>query len=157
VSETKLVNACLEWLWDHGIPAFRVNSGNVFVGKKMVRGAPPGTPDIIGWFPDGDGPFGIECKLPGKSMSKAQDAWCNEFNGQGFRYYCVSDVWQLPNLMDITVYSFHSPSTLRDLLAPPTKEKSAFARIAPKGRIVNEETPATEPPVRVRRRRTKRA
>ena len=48
----------------------------MFVGKRCIRLAPAGTPDIIGY--DCEGRFvALEVKLPGKATTSSQDEWIN--------------------------------------------------------------------------------
>lgn len=82
-SETALVRAVLDALDARGIWAWRTNAG-VF-GSRHIRGAPEGTPDILGVLPGG-GLFGIECKTEKGKQSEAQRAWQAKAEAIGVRY-----------------------------------------------------------------------
>ena len=76
MSEQDLQNAILDWLHIHRAWAIRVNSGFMKIedakGRTRVfKGAPAGTPDIIGIWPGGLG-FAIECKLKGNKPTPKQ-------------------------------------------------------------------------------------
>lgn len=99
MSEKDLVNAILDWLALHGAWAFRANSGVIPVegenGKRrMFRGAPAGTPDIIGIWPGGLG-FGIECKIGDNKPTKLQSQKLNQIRACGgiaIVAYSIEDV-----------------------------------------------------------------
>jgi len=76
MSEQDLVNAILDWLHLQHAWAIRVNSGFMKIedagGRTRVfKGAPAGTPDIIGIWPGGLG-IAIECKLKGNKPTSSQ-------------------------------------------------------------------------------------
>jgi hypothetical protein len=99
MSEQDLVNAILDWLHLQGAWAIRVNSGaRPIEGKdgkrRMFRGAPSGTPDIIFIWPGGLG-GGVECKLPGNKPTDLQRATLEqiaETGGLAVVAYSVDDV-----------------------------------------------------------------
>lgn len=74
VTEQKLQNSIIKALNAIGFHVWRCNSGAIFIGKRMIRMAPKGTPDIIGF--DSYGNFvALEVKLPGKELRKEQKEW----------------------------------------------------------------------------------
>lgn len=81
--ETVLVRAVLQALDARGVWAWRTNAG-VF-GSRRIRGAPEGTPDILGVLPGG-GLFGIECKTERGKQNEAQRAWQAKAVAIGVRY-----------------------------------------------------------------------
>lgn len=78
MKEQDLVNSILDWLRSHGAWAIRVNSGSMPIeqangSRRIFRGAPAGTPDIIACWPGGL-MMGIECKMPGNTATPLQAA-----------------------------------------------------------------------------------
>lgn len=78
MKEQDLVNAILDWLRSHGAWAIRVNSGSMPIeqangSRRIFRGAPAGTPDILACWPGGL-MMGIECKMPGNKPTPLQAA-----------------------------------------------------------------------------------
>ncbi len=73
MTETELQKQILDYLKMQGLCVWRTNCGYV---KKNVKLAPDGTPDIIGYLPDGKF-LGIEVKLPGKELRPSQEKWLN--------------------------------------------------------------------------------
>jgi hypothetical protein len=149
--ETALVAAALEYLHGRGIPCWRVNAGLQFVGRSVIRGAPNGTPDIIGWDPGNGRMFGLEAKMPGKMLSEDQNRWARFAAANGFKY------WMFCSMETIEIVAnecsgYACPAAVLTIFGPHTKEKAAF-RNAPKGRNADE-TPTTKPTVaRVRKSR----
>lgn len=92
MSETQLVRAVLDALHAKGVWCWRVNAGlTVFAAgahaKRVIKGAPNGTPDVIGVLPEGSGRmFGIECKSPTGKQNANQKAWEARANRSGVRY-----------------------------------------------------------------------
>lgn len=67
-SEHDIQTAILNYLGYKGIKAIRVNAGRYAIGegksRRMIMGAPTGTPDIIGVIPGGRALY-VEVKRPG--------------------------------------------------------------------------------------------
>lgn len=111
MSETQLVRAVLDTLHAQRVWCWRVNAGLTVFGaatgsaRRVVNGAPKGTPDIIGVVPGSRGRlFGIECKSPTGKQNPNQKAWEQKATNHGVRYglaRSVSDAvallvaWQL--------------------------------------------------------------
>jgi hypothetical protein len=98
--ESAVVNACLRLLFLRGVAAWRVNSGSVKVGKRLVRLAPAGTPDILGVLPAHGGHppgrlLGVECKRKGGKLRDSQRAWMESMEPRGVLYLVVTDAAQL--------------------------------------------------------------
>lgn len=79
------LEVCRVWCW-------RENSGTIVVGKgrerRVVRLAPPGTPDILGFLSSGRG-FGLEVKTKTGRQSKSQKLWQAKAERRGVRYAVV--------------------------------------------------------------------
>jgi hypothetical protein len=73
--ESAIVTAILKHLIYSGIYAVRVNSGTFKIDKRIVRGAPAGTPDIRGELAPNGRAFYFEVKRPGQKMLKSQVAF----------------------------------------------------------------------------------
>ena len=71
MTETDIQRDILAYLKLRGICAWRVNAGRA---SYNIRLAPKGTPDIIGYLPDGRF-LGIEVKRPGKNPTPVQQEW----------------------------------------------------------------------------------
>jgi Holliday junction resolvase len=97
MSEQQLVNAILAYLHYLSMWAIRINSGVKVIesetGRRVFRGAPAGTPDILACI---CGKFvGIEAKLPNNKPTKAQLAAHEEIREAGgvvIVAYSVEDV-----------------------------------------------------------------
>lgn len=77
--ETKIVAAILAWLTAARVWAWRANSGTIVLGKgtnkRVVRGSPAGTPDILLVLPGGR-LGGLEVKRPVNGrVSESQLEW----------------------------------------------------------------------------------
>lgn len=99
MKEQDLVNTILDWLRSHGAWAIRVNSGSMPIEqangrRRIFRGAPSGTPDIIACWPGGL-MMGIECKMPGNKPTPLQAATLDtirDADGLAVVAYSVEDV-----------------------------------------------------------------
>jgi len=69
--EADIQRNIMSYLATRGIVAWRTNSGKV---RYNVYMAPKGTPDIIGYLPNGR-LLGIEVKRPKGIVSESQQAW----------------------------------------------------------------------------------
>jgi hypothetical protein len=91
VSETLLVRAILDALTAKGYWTWRENSGLTVFGatgthsRRVVRGAPKGTPDIFVILPGGR-LGGIECKTATGRQNPNQKAWQKKAELLGVRY-----------------------------------------------------------------------
>jgi hypothetical protein len=91
LSETILVRAILDALTAKGYWSWRENSGLTVFGaagthsRRVVRGAPPGTPDIFVVLPGGK-LAGIECKTATGRQNPNQKAWQKKAEAHGVRY-----------------------------------------------------------------------
>lgn len=81
MSETQLVRAVLDALAAKRVWAWRCNSGALILGRgtsaeRFLRGAPKGSPDVLGVVPGSRGQlFGIECKSPTGKQNANQKQW----------------------------------------------------------------------------------
>ncbi|HZW02798.1 MAG TPA: VRR-NUC domain-containing protein [Anaerolineaceae bacterium] len=87
MSEQDLVNSIIDFLRYQGAWAIRVNAGmKPIEGKdgrrRMFRGAPAGTPDVIACWPGGLF-MGIECKLAGNKPTDLQQATLDQIRETG--------------------------------------------------------------------------
>lgn len=69
--ENEVKNACLRWLKDHGIYAWRNNTGMAWIGNHPIRFGLPGSGDILGLLPNGKF-LSIECKSKTGRQSEDQ-------------------------------------------------------------------------------------
>lgn len=98
VTEKAAQKAILDYLHVKKIVAWRSNSGTaqVKMGNKeyWMQLAPAGTPDIVGYWPDGRF-LGIEIKGTGGVISKEQAGFIKNANNLGalcFVAYSIDDV-----------------------------------------------------------------
>jgi hypothetical protein len=96
--ETLIMNSILEVLQAEGVWCWRVNCGDVPApGGGVFHGAPPGTPDILGVFPDSGSLrgrlFGIEVKTPIGKLNPAQRAWRDRAAKAGV-FFGVARSWR---------------------------------------------------------------
>ena len=93
--EGPVVKACLKWLADHKVFAWRNNTGAVeFSDGGFMRFGAKGSPDIIGMTRSGRF-LGIECKSPTGEQSGYQKQWQARCQDQGGLYIlarCVDDL-----------------------------------------------------------------
>lgn len=94
MSETLLVKAILSALHLHGLWCWRVNAGVTVLGggrsRRVIRGAPAGTPDILGVLPGGRGRlFGLEVKTARGRLEESQVAWHELATSKGVRVAVV--------------------------------------------------------------------
>ncbi len=79
-TESEIQRAILAVLHAKNVWCWRTNSGGV---SYNFKGAPPGTPDIIGILHGGRF-FGIECKIEKGELSDIQETWhskCQAYGG----------------------------------------------------------------------------
>jgi hypothetical protein len=84
-SEGDLQSDVLKWLATTGITHWRANSGTLFLGGRVFRGNPKGTPDILGWMAPNGRLFGIELKARNGRISPEQHAWQQRALAEGVR------------------------------------------------------------------------
>ena len=99
MSETSdVVKPILDALEAAGIWATRMQSGKVKVRGGWMRLAPAGTPDIIGYLPDGR-LFGIECKTLSGKEREAQIAWGTRARANNVVHFVARGVTEAMELL----------------------------------------------------------
>ena len=107
-TETDLVRACRQFLALYGVFAIRVNSG-AFVGNYQGRrrfarfNSEPGCSDILGCLPDGKF-LAVECKMPGKRLSAAQQSFLDAVCRQGGLGVVVHSIAELDSVLKLEGY-----------------------------------------------------
>lgn len=86
--ETPLVRAILDALRSCGVCAWRCNTGGY---RARMRGAPNGTPDVLGYLRGGT-LLALEVKRPGETRNPDQVAWGERAAAAGVRYAVVHSV-----------------------------------------------------------------
>lgn len=99
-AEADIQRACLEVLRLRGVWAWRTNSGAVKVGKRLIRLAPPGTPDILALLPGGR-LLGVEVKRPGGKLRPTQEAWADAARMAGAAFLVVRDAADLDRELSV--------------------------------------------------------
>lgn len=97
--ENEVKNACLRWLKDRGIFAWRNNTGMAWIGNHPIRFGLPGSGDILGLLPDGKF-LSIECKSKTGKQSDVQKRFqenIEQNNGVYVLAYSVKDVEEALN------------------------------------------------------------
>lgn len=92
--ENEVKNACLRWLKDHDIYAWRNNTGMVWTGNHPIRFGLVGSADIIGLLPDGRF-LAVECKSKTGKQSDMQKRFqenIEQNNGVYVLAYGVEDL-----------------------------------------------------------------
>jgi hypothetical protein len=98
--EADLVRDILSFFIVLGWPVWRMNSGMLVIpeaaqrNRRVVRGAPAGTSDIVGLVPGGRF-LAIECKLGRNKPTREQSAFIEQvrgFGGVAFVAYSLDDV-----------------------------------------------------------------
>jgi len=97
MTEIELQREILSYLSARGICAWRANSGYV---KKNVKLSPDGTPDVIGYLPDGRF-LGIEVKLPGKKLRNSQELWLAKAEWAGCAVLVAYSVEDVAEMLDV--------------------------------------------------------
>lgn len=94
MTETLLVRAILQALQLKGVFCWRVNSGLTVLGagksKRVIKGAPAGTPDIIGAVEGRM--FGLEVKTETGRVLATQQRWHDRAAKHGVRVAVVRSV-----------------------------------------------------------------
>jgi hypothetical protein len=103
MTETDIVRSILQALELRRVFAWRANSGSILIGegrsKRMIRGAPAGTPDIIGCLPGGR-LFGLEVKTERGRLRPAQADWAQRACATGARWALVRSAAQALSVID---------------------------------------------------------
>lgn len=86
-TEMSIVNAIREYLEMVGCIAVRINAGAIVVpgegkSRRLYRGAPAGTSDILGCLPGGRF-FALEAKRPGMKPTNKQKAFLESVRAAG--------------------------------------------------------------------------
>lgn len=94
VPESKVVDACIKWLWQRGVFCWRNNTGALRDKRNhLIRFGKVGSPDIIGiapWSSCHRGKFiGIECKSSTGKMTPHQEEFCSKVTAN-FGIYIVA-------------------------------------------------------------------
>jgi len=105
-TETVLVRGILDALHAQAVFCWRVNAGLTVFGasgghaKRVIKGAPNGTPDIIGIVPGSRGRmFGIEAKSPKGVQNANQKAWEAKAAAHGVRYGVARSIGEAMGLV----------------------------------------------------------
>lgn len=97
MSETELVKSILSALPALQVWCWRVNAGVTVLGhgkaRRVIRGAPAGTPDILGVLPGGR-LFGLEVKTERGRLEDSQRKWHAVAEAFGVRVSVVRSVSQ---------------------------------------------------------------
>lgn len=97
--ENEVKNACLRWLKDHSIYAWRNNTGVAWIGNHPIRFGLPGSGDILGLLPDGRF-LSVECKSKTGKQSDVQKCFqenIEQNNGVYVLAYSVKDLEEALN------------------------------------------------------------
>jgi len=85
-TESGIVNAIRAYLELAGCIVVRINSGAIVIpnekSRRLYRGAPAGTADILGCLPGGRF-FALEAKRPGKKATPKQAAFLESVRAAG--------------------------------------------------------------------------
>ena len=94
MSESQLVNACLQYLQLKGVFCYRQNSGAYKTERGgFVRYGTTGAPDIVAVI---KGQYvGIECKMPRGKQTDGQKLFEGKLKQAGGQYWIVRDVEEL--------------------------------------------------------------
>lgn len=94
--ESDIQRNILSYLATRGIVAWRTNAGYI---KRNVKLAPSGTPDIIGYLPNGR-LLGIEVKRPKGKVSDSQQAWLDRAEQAGCAVMVARSVEEVVRQME---------------------------------------------------------
>jgi len=102
VSETQLVRSILRTLQMKGVWCWRVNSGLTVLGsgksKRVIKGAPAGTPDIIGTVEGRM--FGLEVKTETGRVLATQQRWHDKAARHGVKVAVVRSVGEAVRVVE---------------------------------------------------------
>lgn len=94
--ESEIQKNILDYLELRGICAWRTNAGQT---RNNVKLAPKGTPDIIGYLPNGLF-LGIEVKRPGKHPTDVQKRWMLKASSSGCVAFVAKSVEDVSDALD---------------------------------------------------------
>jgi hypothetical protein len=104
VTETHLVRSILRTLQMKGVFCWRVNSGTRPMlqssGRYVIRGAPAGTPDIIGALSPSGTMFGIEVKTATGQVRASQQRWHDKAARHGVKVAVVRSVGEAVRVVE---------------------------------------------------------
>ncbi len=105
MSEAQLLRSVLAALSARRVWHWRNNAGLTVLGKgktrRVIRGAPAGSPDILLVVPGSEGQLGaIELKTAKGRVSESQLAWADEALEHGVRYGVARSVSEALALVD---------------------------------------------------------
>ena len=90
--EADIQREILRFLSLSGIPALRVNSGRVWVGRgRFLKFGDEGFPDLLAW-PGKGITLAIEVKRPGEGLTPAQVDWAKRLIAQGIHHFVARSV-----------------------------------------------------------------
>ena len=92
----ELTTAVMDALTLKGYVVWRNNSGKA---RRNVRMAPPGTPDIIGYAPNGTF-VGVEIKAEDDELSDTQRGWLDRAGGCGCYTYVVYSMRDIETIVE---------------------------------------------------------
>ena len=95
MKHNELKNAVLDVLEVAGFVVWVANAGSI---RRNLALSPPGTPDIIGFGPDGRF-VGIECKRDGDKIRPTQISWIARARAHGVYtavVYTMDDIMSIP-------------------------------------------------------------
>lgn len=99
--EAALLAAALDLLALRGIPALRINAGQLKVGSRLVRLAPAGTSDILAILPPQGRFLAIEVKTPSGRLTADQRAFLEGVRRCGGVAMVVRDLKVLQSVLDV--------------------------------------------------------
>lgn len=103
--EADLLRSVLKALAARRVFCWRNNSGVTVLGvgksKRVIRGAPAGSPDILGVIPGSDGSlFGLELKTATGRVTDTQRDWHERAKAQGVRVAVARGVSEALQIVD---------------------------------------------------------
>lgn len=98
-AENSITRAVMAYLTMHGGHVVRVQSGSFAVGTAYVRGAEPGTADLIGVFRGRA--IAVEVKTPKGKQSPSQIAWSERWRASGGIYLVARGIDDVQGLLEL--------------------------------------------------------
>lgn len=89
LTESKIQSKILAWLRDSGLVYWRQNSGQLWMGNRMVNMGPPGLPDIVVIVPPTGRFLGLEVKSQEGKLRPAQVEMMHALKEAGAAYEVV--------------------------------------------------------------------
>lgn len=104
-TEADLLRSVLQILTARGVFCWRNNAGLTLLGssksRRVVRGAPAGSPDILGVIPGSAGRlFGLELKAPNGRLLASQRRWAERAAKHGIAYGVARDTREAMALIE---------------------------------------------------------